>query len=143
MKKKNTTLAALLFFSLLPMTLFLSCDKDTNCYLEVQVYNGSTENPISGASVELYQTACDTSDYNYTAGVTDENGVFKATYPAPGILKVRVRRILDTVRPDRSIGYRRNDPETSTRLKEGETVTATVHLNTDTLWMAPAKAAEY
>lgn len=137
MKKKNITLAVTLFFSLLPTALFLSCDKDTNCYLEVQVFDGSSENTISGVVVEIYQSVCDTTDYNYTIGTTDESGMFKATFSAPGILKIRANYTLDTIRPDLTVGYRRNDPETSTRIVEGETVKASVHMNTDTLWTTP------
>lgn len=134
MKKKNITLAAVLCFSLLPMALFLSCDKDTNCYLEVYVYDGSSENTISDALVEIYQSVCDTTDYNYTTGKTDENGMFKATFSAPGILKVRATYTLDTIRPDYTVGHRVNNPETSIRIVEGETVKAPVHMNADTIW---------
>lgn len=133
MNKKNLRLAAVLFFSLLPMTLLLSCDKDTNCYLEVQVYNGATENPISNAKVQLYQSVCEASDYNYREGMSDNGGVFKTHYSAPAILKVKVTYMLDTIRPDYYQGYRTT--EVSTRIVEGETKVEKIHLPDTVYWL--------
>ena len=133
MKKKTLNLAVVLFFSLLSATLFLCCDKDTNCYLEVQVYQGNTENAVSNAQVQVYQMVCDSSDHTYRAGVTDENGIFKVTYAAPAILKVKVTRFLDTIRPDFHVGY--DTVLIHTKLVEGETTTAVARMTSDTLWM--------
>lgn len=133
MKKKTLNLAVVLFFSLLSATLFLYCDKDTNCYLEVQVYQGNTENSVSNAQVQVYQMVCDSSDHTYRAGVTDENGIFKVTYAAPAILKVKVTRFLDTIRPDFHVGY--DTVRINTKLVEGETTTAVARMTSDTLWM--------
>lgn len=133
MKKKTLSLAVVLFFSLLSATLFLCCDKDTNCYLEVQVYQGNTENTVSNAQVQVYQMACDSSDHTYRAGVTDDNGVFKVTYTAPAILKVKVTRIYDTLRPDHCKGY--DTVLVNTKIVEGETKVAAARMPGDTLWL--------
>lgn len=133
MKKKTLSLAVVLFFSLLSATLFLCCDKDTNCYLEVQVYQGNTENAVSNAQVQVYQMVCDTSDHTYRAGITDDNGLFKATYAAPAILKVKVTRLYDTLRPDHCKGY--DTVLVNTKLEDGETKVAVARMPGDTLWM--------
>ena len=141
MKKKTLNLAVVLFFSLLSATLFLCCDKDTNCYLEVQVYQGNTENAVSNAQVQVYQMVCDSSDHTYRAGVTDENGIFKVTYAAPAILKVKVTRFLDTIRPDFHVGY--DTVRIKTKLVEGETTTAVARMTSDTLWMPISSPTQY
>ena len=133
MKKKTLGLAVVLFFSLLSVTLFLCCDKDTNCYLEVQAYQGNTENAVSNAQVQIYQMVCDSSDHTYRAGITDDNGRFKTTYTAPAILKVKVTRIYDTIRPDFHVGY--DTVLVNVKLVEGETKTAVARMPGDTLWM--------
>lgn len=141
MKKKTLNLAVVLFFNLLSATLFLCCDKDTNCYLEVQVYQGNTENAVSNAQVQVYQMVCDSSDHTYRAGVTDENGIFKVTYAAPAILKVKVTRFLDTIRPDFHVGY--DTVRINTKLVEGETTTAVARMTSDTLWMPISSPTQY
>ena len=141
MKKKTLNLAVVLFFSLLSATLFLCCDKDTNCYLEVQAYQGNTENAVSNAQVQVYQMVCDSSDHTYRAGVTDENGIFKVTYAAPAILKVKVTRFLDTIRPDFHVGY--DTVLIHTKLVEGETTTAVARMTSDTLWMPISAPTQY
>jgi len=141
MKKKTLNLAVVLFFSLLSATLFLCCDKDTNCYLEVQVYQGNTENAVSNAQVQVYQMVCDSSDHTYRAGVTDENGIFKVIYAAPAILKVKVTRFLDTIRPDFHVGY--DTVRINTKLVEGETTTAVARMTSDTLWMPISSPTQY
>ena len=133
MKKKNLNWGVVLFFSLLPIALLGACDKDTNCYLEVQVYNGASENPFSNSKVEIYQSVCDSSDHNYRVGVCDDDGIYKTSFTAPAILKIKVTHMLDTIRPDRYIGYRTS--EVTKRVLEGETTTAIVHVTSDTLWM--------
>ena len=89
MKKKINRLCLLLFISLLPTALFSSCDKDTNCYLDVLVVDENTKAPISGAIVELYQNNCDPSDYNYRNGATGADGIYSTFFEAPGIFSVK------------------------------------------------------
>ena len=132
MKKKNLNWGVVLFFSLLPIALFSACDKDTNCYLEVQVYNGALEIPFSNAKVEIYQSVCDESDHNYRVGISDADGIYKTTFSAPAILKIKATYILDTIRPDLYQGFRTS--EVTTRIVEGETKTAKLHVASDTLW---------
>ena len=55
MKKKFHILPLLLFFSILPLAFFTSCDKDTNCYVDVLVVDEATRVPVSGVEVMLYQ----------------------------------------------------------------------------------------
>ena len=112
MNKKIAKVSLMLFFSLLPMMLFSSCDSDTNCYLEVKVLDETTRNPVSGVIVELYQGNCDPSDYNYQNGTTDAEGVFSTYFLAPAILNIRLTYNL----PDG--GYRRGTG--TVRLIEGD-----------------------
>lgn len=138
MKKKNLNWGVVLFFSLLPIALLWACDKDTNCYLEVQVYNGAMEIPFSNTKVEIYQSVCDTSDHNYRVGMSDADGIYKTSFSAPAILKVKVTYMLDTIRPDLYQGYRTS--EVTTRIVEGETKTAKVHVTSDTSWLQIAES---
>ncbi len=123
MKKKIHILPLLLFFSLLPMALFTSCDSDTNCYLDVLVLDEVTHAPISGAIVEVYKDNCDASDYNYQMGVTNGQGLYSTYYLAPAILSVHAALNLDN-------GGQRQGNGT-VRLIEGETKTVEVYLGSD------------
>ena len=120
MKRKISTLAALLFISLLPAAFFTSCDKDTNSYVDVLVLNEQGRTPVSGVTVELFQNNCDPSDYKYAIGVTDAKGIFSTHYDSPGILEIKAT--LSTG----DGGYRRG--KGNVRLVEGETKTAEVTL---------------
>lgn len=125
MKKKNLIISAMLFFSTLPMALFSSCDKDTNCYLEVKTVSASITNPISGeivsglpiagAEVEVYQDG----GIVYAKGFADKNGVYSTYFDAPAIVKIKAKF-------DDGTALLRG--ENTVRLKEGETITATVVL---------------
>ncbi|MBR4739190.1 MAG: hypothetical protein IK058_04215 [Bacteroidales bacterium] len=123
MKKKINRLCLLLAFSLLPTALFTSCDSDTNCYLDVQVIDEVTKEPVSGATVQLYQNNCDESDYNYRVGTTDEKGIFSTFFEAPGIFSIKASLNLET-------GGQRQGTGT-VRTLEGEKRTAVVVLTTD------------
>ncbi|MBP5527817.1 MAG: carboxypeptidase regulatory-like domain-containing protein [Bacteroidales bacterium] len=121
MKKKINRLCLLLFISLLPTVLFISCDKDTNCYLDVIVIDEATKNPLSGVTVELYQNNCDENEYNYRRGVTDAKGNFSTFFEAPGIFSIKATLNLEEG------GYRQGNG--TVRTVEGETKTATVVLS--------------
>lgn len=136
MDKKNKISVAILFFSLLSAAVFEACDKDTNCYLDVKVVNGNTEIPISGAVIEIYQTACDSSDYNYTRGITDGSGTFSTSYNAPGVMRVKASFQLDTSYYD-NFAFRVGDG--NVRIVEGEKKVCTIHLPTDTTWISIAQ----
>lgn len=136
MNKKVRLAIVALFFSLLSVATFCACDKDTNCYLDVKVVNGNSEIPISGAIVEIYQTACDSSDYNYTLGTTDGSGLFSTSYNAPGVMRVKASFQLDTFYYN-DFAFRIG--EGNVRIVEGEKKVCTIHLPTDTTWVTIAQ----
>ena len=123
MKKKIHSFSLLLFFSLLPMVLFTSCDDDTNCYLDVQVIDEVTKAPLSGITVELYQINCDESDYNYRKGITGADGIYSTFFEHPGIYSVKATLEMEPV------GYRMGTG--TVRIIEGEKKSTTVVLTTD------------
>jgi hypothetical protein len=123
MKKKIHTFSLLLFFSLLPMALFNSCDSDTNSYLEVLVIDEIQKTPVSGAVVETYQFNCNESDYNYRSGVTNGEGIFTTSFINPAIISIQVRLNLENG------GYRMGTG--TVRLIEGETKTTQVVLSSE------------
>lgn len=118
MKKKTNISALILFFSLLPMAFFASCDKDTNCYLDVLVLEEGQRTPVSGAKIVINQE----SGSVYAEGVTEGNGKFSTHFSAPAILNVSAELLVDEV----NNGYRRGS--TTVRIVEGESTTATVTL---------------
>jgi hypothetical protein len=132
MKKKNLLFSVVLFFSILPMAFFTSCDKDTNCYLDVKVLDEGMINPISGemtpgnpiplAEVEVYQDGGTV----YSKGITGSDGVYSTYFNAPAIVKIKARLQLYND-AGQAAGERRG--ETSVRLAEGETITANVTLS--------------
>ncbi len=124
MKKKIHTLSLLLFFSILPLALFSSCDKDTNSYLDVLVIDEATKAPIPNAIVEIYQNNCDDSDYNYRIGNTDNNGIYSTYFEAPGIFSIRAR-LMDA----ETGGYREGTG--TERVVEGETKTKQIILTSE------------
>jgi hypothetical protein len=131
MKKKNFIFSLALFFSILPMAFFSSCDKDTNCYLDVNVVDEGTVNPISGemisgpgiagAVVEVYQDGGTV----HAQGVTGSDGVYSTYFSAPAIVKIKAK--LQLYNGDQPAGERRG--ETSVRLVEGETIPAKITLS--------------
>lgn len=120
MKKKIAKVSLMLFFSLLPLALFTSCDSDTNCYLDVKVLDETTRNPVSGVTVELYQGNCDPSDHNYQVGTTNDEGIFSTYFLAPAIMQIRATYNLADG------GYRRGTG--TVRLLEGDLKTTEVIL---------------
>lgn len=131
MKKKNLFLSVMLFFSILPITFFAGCDKDTNCYLDVKVVDETYVDPISGtvisgipipgAIVEIYQDGGNV----HATGMTNGSGVFSTYFGAPAIVKVKARlQLYNEV--GQAAGERRG--ETAVRLVQGETLTAKIIL---------------
>ena len=117
MNKKRFLIPVLLFFSLLSTPIFSSCDKDTNCYLTVLVRDEATHAPIPLANVTISQNGGSL----HAEGVTGVEGTYETYFVAPAIVNVEAR----LPQPD-GVGERRGT--TSIRLKEGETVTATITL---------------
>ena len=120
MKKKSLILSALLFFSILPIPLFTSCDKDTNSYLEVLVTDEATKAPISGVKIEILQTNGGNVHDN---GITNAKGKCNFKFVSPAIVKVKAVLQL----PENMGGGERRG-ETQVRLLEGETLTAKISL---------------
>ncbi len=121
MKKKHLLIAAMLFISILPVSLFSSCDKDTNCYLDVLTIDEDTRKPISGVVVKISQSGGNLSD----EGVTGRDGIYTTRFSAPAIVSIEATyQLSDTT-------YRTGTA--SVRLIEGEkvsrnvTITAYVH----------------
>lgn len=123
MKKKISRICLALFFSLLPVAFFSSCDRDSNCYLDVLVLDATTREPVKGVTVELYQNNCDPSDYNYQSGVTDAEGVFSTHYIHACILSIRATLNLEDG------GYRRGTG--TVRLLDSDTKKTEVTLEAD------------
>lgn len=119
MNKKITLLALILFLSTLSLSLFTSCDKDTNCYLEVLVLDEASRAPIPGAKIVISQNGGSVHD----EGVTAENGIYTTHFSAPAILNIKATLDMG------NDGERRG--ETAVRLKEGETITATVTMTSE------------
>lgn len=118
MNKKRTLLPVLLFFSLLSMPIFSSCDKDTNCYLTVLVRDEGTHDPIPLAKIVISQNGGSL----YAEGITDVDGTFQTNFTAPAIINVQASL-------PQEVGERRGN--TSIRLKEGENVTATITMTSE------------
>lgn len=121
MKKKNLLLSAVLFLSILPIILFVSCDRDTNCYLEVQVVDSDKTTPISNAWVKIHQNSGTLINDSI---IVDEHGIYNTKYAAPGIIQLNASTLYFVEMLDFPIGERRG--ETSVRLVEGETVVAKI-----------------
>ena len=130
------------FLLLLSMALATGCTKeekqsdfppaDTTCYLTVKVLNILDSTTVSNATVQTFKAVCDSSDTHYRKGITDGDGTYSTTFSTPAILCVKASLKLDTINPSNQQGYRIG--ETTTRLKEGQTVTAKVVLLPDTIW---------
>ncbi|MBR6292305.1 MAG: hypothetical protein IKR33_05845 [Bacteroidales bacterium] len=119
MNKKITLLSALLFISMLSLSLFTSCDKDTNCYLDVLVVDEATRTPIPGAKIVINQTGGSV----YDEGVTGENGVYSTHFNAPAVLYVNATLDMG------NSGERRGNG--AVRLVEGEVKTVTIPMPAD------------
>lgn len=120
MNKKATFLSALLFISMLSLSLFTSCDKDTNCYLDVLVVDEATRAPISGANIVIYQNSGGTV---HDEGITGENGIYSTHFSAPAVLYI------DAKLPMPNEGERRGNG--AVRLVEGEVKTVTIPMPAD------------
>lgn len=120
MKKKFHILPLLLFFSILPLAFFTSCDKDTNCYVDVLVVDEATRVPVSGVEVMLYQNNGSPNDRNYAVGITNEEGIFSTHFPAPAILSIKATYAVE------NNGFRYGTG--TVRLVQGETKKATITL---------------
>ena len=132
MKKKVAIIFGILLISGLSITLTTSCDKDTFCYLDVNVVApvlDSAGKAIEGTShtpdscwVVINQTGGTVSDTQRL----DQTGLHSYTFSAPAIFKIRARiHSIDTVNTKTCYYY---EGTKAIRLKEGERVTATVKI---------------
>lgn len=119
MNKKVTFLSALLFISMLSLSLFTSCDKDTNCYLDVIVVDEASRAPIPGAKIVINQTGGSV----YDEGVTNENGVYSTHFNAPAVLYISATLAMP------NDGERRGNG--AVRLVEGEVKEVTIPMPAD------------
>ncbi len=126
MKKKSLIFSALLFLSILPISFFTSCDKDTNSYLDVLVTDEATKSPISGAKIEILQT---NGGNVHETGVTNAKGKCSFKFVSPAIVKVKAALEIPI---DMGGGERRG--ETQIRLMEGETLTAKISLTSQVFY---------
>lgn len=120
MKKKILLTSVMLFISILPLTLFASCDKDTNSYLDVFVTDDVTKLPIPAATVDITQSG---GGIIHVTGITGPDGIFSTSFKAPAIVKVKATLPIPIAQGG---GERRG--ETQVRLLEGETLTAKISL---------------
>jgi len=104
----------LLFISLLSCLTFSSCDKDTNCYLDVTVVDETTRAPIAGAKITISQNGGSLHD----EGITDANGLYSTHFSAPAVVNI------DAVLDMGNDGERRGS--NAVRLIEGEVKTVTI-----------------
>ena len=124
MKKKFFVLACLILMGGLSICFFNSCDKDTTCRVKISVVDEVTSMPLSGVFVRFLDI--DTS-FGVSQGMTNASGVFETQFKAPAILNVEA--VYETgydeiFTPDLYFCHR--DGSNTVRLKEGETVEATI-----------------
>lgn len=125
MKKKRSLFFGFLLISALSSTLFTSCDKDTWCYLDVTVTDIENKQPVEGAWVKIDMNGSTISDL----GQTNSSGIYSTKFAAPAIFNITSRlNYVDTNNPN--IRFYREGIK-SVRLKEGETVSATVVIEHD------------
>ncbi len=118
MQKKSLFSFSLLIISFLIGSIFISCDKDTDCKVKITVIDGQTNRAVPHASIFLGK---DSSDYNIS-GFTDSRGEFFNVYKHPGIFDMMAK--IDYDSKIDSVYYWRIHKEgrNSFRLKEGETI---------------------
>lgn len=136
MKKKGLITVGILFFSALGSISFQSCDKDTYSYLDVTVIDQATDRTVPHAAVTISADGSTVGDFGYTNG----EGVFSTKFAAPAVFDIDARMfiietVVDSISDPSSITYTHTyshcDGASSVRLKEGETVDATVYINGD------------
>ncbi|KWW30613.1 MAG: hypothetical protein AUK63_831 [bacterium P3] len=125
MKKKGLIVSGVLFFSILGVGALHSCDKDTYSYLDVTVIDQSTGTAVPNAFVTVSANGSSVG----AAGVTDEKGVFSTKFAAPAVFDIDARMtVIDTPAYPLEQWYLHRDGSSSVRLKDSETVSATVYI---------------
>lgn len=130
MKKKILALACLFLMGGLSICFFNSCDKDTTCKVKISVIDEETRAPMSGVFVKFLDI--DTS-FGISEGITSVAGTFETEFKAPAILNVHAT--YETGYDDsvftRERYYCYREGSNTVRLKEGETVEATIVVESD------------
>jgi len=128
MKKKILALVCLFLIGGLSTLYFVSCDKDTNCYVRITVVDEVTHLPIQGVFVKI---DIDNSYVN-AQGYTDAAGNFDTVFSAPALFNVAAEYETgyDSVYT-RELFYCYRKGNNTIRLKEGDTVYSTINLETE------------
>ncbi len=133
MHKKHLSLLVLALAGM--MSLFVACDKDTDCYVTVNVIDIMKITDSIGSRVDTLPVpdAFVKIDIDSSEGYTDVSGTFRTVFAAPAIFNVAVKlNVLDeNYDPSKFDVYRRGSG--TIRLREGDTVFSTVILEKDTI----------
>ncbi|MBO7490077.1 MAG: hypothetical protein J6T88_07365 [Bacteroidales bacterium] len=128
MKKKILSIVCLILIGGLSTLYFASCDKDTNCYVQITVVDEETHLPVQGVFVKI--------DINSSAvnaeGYTDVLGQYTTSFTAPAIFNVSAEYETgydETYTQDLFYCYRKGN--NTIRLKEGDTVYSTINLESE------------
>lgn len=131
MKKKGLFILGALFISILGIATLISCDKDTYSYLDVTVIDQLTGRKVPGARVEISATGSTMG----TVGYTDESGVFSTKFAAPAVFDIKAQMtVIDTPAYPLYQWWLHRDGTSSIRLKDSETVEATVYIEEDIMY---------
>lgn len=107
---------------ILSSVIYLSCNKDTTCKVNVKCVDASTGGAVSSANVKLYANVKTPSGGTVQAdvkaeGTTDGNGMVSFTFKLPAIFNITATKTSDSL-----IG------NSMVTLEEGKTVDATVQM---------------
>ena len=128
MKKKIFALVCLALIGGFSIFSIASCDKDTDCYVQITVVDEVTHAPIKGVFVKI-----DIDDsYINAQGYTNAMGRFDTVFSAEAIFNVAA--IYETgydsiYKRENFFCYRKGN--NTIRLKEGDTVYSTVNLESE------------
>ena len=128
MKKKIFAIVCLALIGGLSIFSISSCDKDTNCYVQITVVDEATHMPVQGVFVKIDID----SSYISAQGYTNAVGRFDTVFSAPAIFNVAAKYETgyDSIyTPDKFYCYRKGN--NTIRLKEGDTVTSTINLESE------------
>lgn len=130
MKKKILSLVGLFLIGAVSIISFIACDKDTNCYVSITVIDEDTKQPVSDVFIKIDID----SSYVSAKGNTDAKGKFFATFTAPAIFNVSATyenaAMYDSIYTS-ELFYCYRKGNNTIRLKEGDTVSSTVVLESN------------
>lgn len=128
MKKKILAIVCLALIGGFSIFSIVACDKDTDCYVNINVVDEVTHAPIQDVFVKIDING----SYVNSEGYTDAMGVFETVFPAEAIFNVyaEYETGYDSVYTRELFHCYRKGTNTI-RLKAGDTVYSTVNLETD------------